>query len=75
MTDGANANVPTCDEFVITFECAGVTAPVDRTWTPADVEAALIESTERSGVPLRVEDPLTLRRLATLARREEREAS
>lgn len=39
-----------------------------RRWTDADIEVALAESTERSGVPLHVTDPSVLARVAALAR-------
>lgn len=38
-----------------------------RTWSDADLDRALAESTERSGVPLHLEDEPTLRRIASLA--------
>lgn len=38
-----------------------------RTWTDDDVEAAVAESTERSGVPRKVTDPAVLARLAATA--------
>lgn len=37
-----------------------------RTWTDADVDAALAASTAASGVPLHVTDPVLLDRLAVL---------
>jgi hypothetical protein len=37
-----------------------------RTWTQADIDAALAESTVRSGVPLHVEDPVVLDKAAVL---------
>lgn len=46
-----------------------------RAWTVEDIQAALVESTERSGVPLKITDPAVLRRLAALAPNDERSAA
>lgn len=43
---------------------------MERPWTDADVEAAVIESTRRSGVPLKIEDPATLAAIASAANRQ-----
>lgn len=40
----------------------------ERRWTDQDVAEAVERSTVASGVPLKVEDPATLARIATIAR-------
>ena len=45
-----------------------------KTWTDADLERILAESCERSGVPIKVTDPVVLARAAALAKVSETKA-
>ena len=46
---------------------AVATVTPERPWSEEDLQAALVESTLRSGVPLKVTDPVVLARLAALS--------